>query len=883
MITTPLPEFTPQMSTDDKIKMLLDNYYMLRKEIGYGFSNLGMDNFTSTVAKSITKNIDGLDALSQEVYNNSIEFNEALTGIYTNIGGIQTVIQDGMIITYYQDAEPIGKLGDLWFNTLTKKSYRHNGTVWKLIEDAGIASAIELANTAQDTADGKIVSYYTPTEPTGKSIGDLWIDIDDKNHLYRFDGAVWVDIRDGAIEVVSSNLNNAIAALNSSMSDMQTAIEDKMIVTFYQELEPTTQKVGDLWFNTTTKKLNRYSSSGWQLIEDAGIIEAVELAQNAQTTADGKIVSYYQDEAPTSGAVGDLWVDTNDGNKLHRYNGTTWIVIQDAKINQVANDLNNAVTAINSSLTDLSTAIADGMIVTYYQATTPTTAKIGDLWFNTSTTIITVNDDIGLVNDDDGTIISLLDSVKKLFRYNGTIWEPIQDDGVIAAIKDAQNAQDTADGKIVSFYQNEMPTDGTKGDLWIDTNDNNKLYRHNGTTFINVRDKLLESILNTDGNVMAEKIAGILNTAVTLIKNSTSTITIDGDDILIHDQPTKEASTMAMKLSSAGLAIANAKDTNGDWVWRTAITGEGISADEITTGILTAIIISGVTISGSDITSENDNAKIRLFNGVLSLLDKASTAQFNINYREGLPQGVLQSELELYNEFKASNPSKPANNTMSLNSLNSHMGIELGNGAVSLGNDWVKMTMYGGTFNWLEAYPTYADWESRGFNPPPTTAQGAKLVIDLISSIWAFQPGWGLASSSIDINLSNECWINLKASLDVRGDFEVHGTKDCVIETEEYGKLHFGAYETPEYYFGDIGENEVIDGICTINLDERLTRCVNTEISYQVFLTPYGDGRVYVEQRNATNFVIKGDNIKFGWEVKAKRKNYENVRFGQGR
>ena len=73
---------------------------------------------------------------------------------------------------------------------------------------------------------------------------------------------------------------------------------------------------------------------------------------------------------------------------------------------------------------------------------------------------------------------------------------------------------------------------------------------------------------------------------------------------------------MAMKLSSAGLAIANAKDTNGDWVWRTAITGEGISADEITTGILTAIIISGVTISGSDITSENDNAKIRLFNGV---------------------------------------------------------------------------------------------------------------------------------------------------------------------------------------------------------------------------------------------------------------------------
>jgi hypothetical protein len=392
----------------------------------------------------------------------------------------------------------------------------------------------------------------------------------------------------------------------------------------------------------------------------------------------------------------------------------------------------------------------------------------------------------------------------------------------------------------------------------------------------------VNNVIDEHGNLIAEKLTGSLNTAITQIENSTSTVTFDDRGIITHDQPIEIESIKAILITSDGILIANAKNVDGTWKWRTAVTADGISADEINTGTLTAINISGVTITGSTLTSDNAKAQIKLDNGVLSLLDKASTAQFNINYRDGLPENVLQSELELYNEFKASNPSKPANNTMSLNSQNSHMGIELGNGAVSLGNDWVKMTMYGGTFDWLEAYPEYANWEALGYLPPPTSAQGAKLVIDLASSLWVWATGLaGLGSSSIDINLDNNCWVNMKASLDVRGDFEVHGTKDCVIETEEYGKLHFGAYEVPEYYFGDLGESEVIDGICTIELDERLLRCVNTDIPYQVFLQAYGDGRVYVAERNKTSFTVKGENIKFSWEVKAKRKNYENIRFGQ--
>ncbi len=53
----------------------------------------------------------------------------------------------------------------------------------------------------------------------------------------------------------------------------------------------------------------------------------------------------------------------------------------------------------------------------------------------------------------------------------------------------------------------------------------------------------------------------------------------------------------AMMLSGAGFMLANSKDDNGDWDWRTLGTGEGITADEIVAGFLSAERIEAGTIS----------------------------------------------------------------------------------------------------------------------------------------------------------------------------------------------------------------------------------------------------------------------------------------------
>ncbi len=548
-------------------------------------------------------------------------------------------------------------------------------------------------------------------------------------------------------------------------------------------------------------------------------------------------------------------------------------------INTDISGINTDITGIDNNIANIQLALEDGIITTYYQDTPPTDVNEGDLWFKTDE--------------------------NKLYLRNNNLWKLIEDAGITEAIQKAQDAQTTADGKIVSFYQDNIPTNANVGDLWIDTNDGNKLYRFNGTNWISARDgslALIDNVLDEHGNLIASKLSGALNTAITKVENSTSTVSFDDRGIITHNQPLESTSVKAMLLTSDGILIANAKNTDGTWKWRTAITADGISADEINTGTLTAIDINGVTIKGSDITSDDANSEIKLNNGVLSVKKKATSQQFNINYRAGLPANILQSELEYYNEFKASNPNKPAENTISLNSANSHMGLEFGNGAVSVGNDWVKQGMYGGTTDWQTAWTTlyneyYAEHQDDSkYNPPPDTAQGSKLNIDFAGTYWVYReredfgsgyvmPAIILGNSYFNINphyFNIDCIkTEIGGHLEVGGNFSVGGTKNCRIKTEKYGDLDYSAYETAEILLGDVGENEVVDGECFITLDEKLLACVNTDIPYQVFLQAYGDGKVYVAERNKTSFTVKGDNIKFVWEVKAKRKNYENIRFGQ--
>lgn len=113
----------------------------------------------------------------------------------------------------------------------------------------------------------------------------------------------------------------------------------------------------------------------------------------------------------------------------------------------------------------------------------------------------------------------------------------------------------------------------------------------------------------------------------------------------------------------------------------------------------------------------------------------------------------------------------------------------------------------------------------------------------------------------------------------VVGDLAVTGTKNSSQSTENYGYRKINAYETSEYYFGDVGEAYTENGECYIYLDDIFRECINTELPYQVFITKYGKGDIWVEERTPEYFLVKSDNdISFGWEIKGKRIGYETIR-----
>ena len=110
------------------------------------------------------------------------------------------------------------------------------------------------------------------------------------------------------------------------------------------------------------------------------------------------------------------------------------------------------------------------------------------------------------------------------------------------------------------------------------------------------------------------------------------------------------------------------------------------------------------------------------------------------------------------------------------------------------------------------------------------------------------------------------------------GSWTVTGAKSAAQDTEHYGRRRLYAYELPESYFGDIGEGEVKGGRCEIIIDPMFAETVNTELPYQVFITPYGRGQIWVAERLPDKFIVEGDDIKFGFEIKAKRRGFETER-----
>ncbi|PHR86093.1 MAG: hypothetical protein COA78_38355, partial [Blastopirellula sp.] len=207
-----------------------------------------------------------------------------------------------------------------------------------------------------------------------------------------------------------------------------------------QDFEPLTT------YDFRIRHVSRFKTLGpWTQIQDTAPT-AVGL-----THYDDIVHVYRQTTAPSGQGEknNDLWYDTDDGDRLYRRVTGVWVDIQDDDIAQAIID---AATA---------QAGADSKIQSFYQTSPPSGVgeTEGDFWIDTN----------------DGN---------KLYTYISSVWVDAQDDAIGTAITNASNAQATADGKVTTFVQTSPPTAEGVGDMWMDTNDNNSLYRWSGASWI---------------------------------------------------------------------------------------------------------------------------------------------------------------------------------------------------------------------------------------------------------------------------------------------------------------------------------------------------------------------------------------------------------------
>ena len=123
-------------------------------------------------------------------------------------------------------------------------------------------------------------------------------------------------------------------------------------VVYYQDNPPTDPpndlKEGDIWFDTNDgNKQYYYTGTAWVSVQDTAIAAAQSAATAAQTTADGKNRVYRQTTQPTTGpfAEGDLWFDTDDDNRIYRYTSGSWGVAVPLGNNALGNLSANKITS----------------------------------------------------------------------------------------------------------------------------------------------------------------------------------------------------------------------------------------------------------------------------------------------------------------------------------------------------------------------------------------------------------------------------------------------------------------------------------------------------------------------------------------------------------
>lgn len=327
-------------------------------------------------------------------------------------------------------------------------------------------------------------------------------------------------------------------------------------------------------------------------------------------------------------------------------------------------------------------------------------------------------------------------------------------------------------------------------------------------------------------------------------------------DLAVNGAKIANAAITEAKIGDAAIVNAHIKDATIESAKIKSINAEKITAgtlnaanvniinlnaNNITTGDLT-----GINITGSTITSQKGSSKIVLDGGALSW------------YTSNGIVGSIYTTEENYENF--------ANWDVYDNGYFSIRGKGTRDGETYMRYGWGELKSIVSGMVSIISKNKYAD---------------RSTSLELNNSQVILKAGSGSGSSYRQGQIQVGAYgTSVTGGMTISGGLSVTGSKNAIHQVD--GQWYATpAYETAESYLGDIGSTTTNnDSMVLISIDNLFGRIVNTSLEYQVFVSSYGSGHVWVEKRMQNAFVVRSSepNTKFAWEIKAKRKGYEQER-----
>lgn len=769
-------------------------------------------------------------------------------------------------------------------NTIELGDDFSGSSITSTVNDLGksVGTVERIANYAAVSANGKNANYYGQAQPINPLEGDLWYkDLGNgETDMYQYHAGNWILITS------TRDLHNVEKQVKQAQDDFTTAwnkavAADSSAAKAQQRADDVGKQLqsaqSDFDSRLTTAMANASSATAkaQQRADDIG-----KQLQSAQSDFDSKLsaasasASAANDKAmqAANAAQNDVDEQIKELNAYKDTVGKTYVA-KGTVISNVNTEANASIFSTSNKLyMDAATTVFSG------KAFIPDAAII-----NLTASKLTA-----------GTIDASKISVVNLDASNintGTLNASL--------IKAGSMSADRIVGGTLDF-KNVTVANLSAGSIVSGTLDASKVSVIN-LNASNINTGSLNAGLIKVGSMSADRIVGgtldFKNIGVSnLSAGSIVSGTLDAAKVSVINLNASNIKTGTLDASLIKAGSMSADRISGGTIDFSKVDAASLSADKITSGTLNAGKVNVINLNANNITSgtiKGQNSSFNLLDGTLAALNSSSEGVFmqngklefssrqswnnNTTAMYGRIQPLPKMFTIGYNygglDIMGTSGFVLRTNTTKVSASESGQGgSAISGGGYIYGNDTLTH-IHNDNVVIIDAGPGYSE-------------HTAQLVFTQGTSGVSPSIGVQASGASLDFNftISGDAGVlkslSVGNNLIVGGNLGVTGSKNAIVKTSQ-GPTAINAYETAEYYFGDIGESTT-DKSCVaqITIDPLFLETINTSVPYQVFVSSYDNATVWVESRTANIFVVRSSkpNVSFCWELKAKRKGYEHSR-----